>query len=224
MLTEIRDRSTGLFAWFIAAIIIIPMAFFGVQQYASTEARPTIVEIGDQKITQQEYQSRLTQAQARVRQQNPALANSDVLNSDLYKRQVLQTIVDQSLTSYLAEEHNYQIGEKAVDSIIANTSEFQTDGKFDQNLYNILIASRGPGGARQYKDDIRANTRGQQVVSGYQESALVLPSEVRELLEIQSEKRTFDLITIKQSDYNDSIVVSETDIADHYQANIDQYM
>jgi len=58
MLTDIRDRSSGIFAWFIAALIIIPMAFFGVSEYASTEARPTIVEIGDQKIIQQDYQAR----------------------------------------------------------------------------------------------------------------------------------------------------------------------
>jgi len=224
MLTEIRDRSTGLFAWFIAAIIIIPMAFFGVQQYASTEARPTIIEIGDQKITQQEYQARLSQAQARAREQNPAIANTDVLNSEFYKKQVLQGLVDQSLTSYIADEYGYQVGDKAVDKIIANDSNFQTDGKFDQNLYNVFAASRGPGGASQIRTDIRSVSRGQQVVSGYQESALVLPSEVRELLEIQAEKRTFDLITIKQSDYNDSANVTEADIAEYYQANIDQYM
>ena len=83
MLTEIRDRSSGVFAWFIAALIIIPMAFFGVQEYASTEARPTIVEVGEQKITQQEYQARLAQVQAQARQSNPSLANSDVLNLSL---------------------------------------------------------------------------------------------------------------------------------------------
>lgn len=224
MLTEIRDRSTGLFAWFIAAIIIIPMAFFGVQQYASTEARPTIIEIGDQKITQQEYQARLSQAQSIAREQNPAIANTDVLNSEFYKKQVLQGLVDQTLTSYIASEHNYQVGEKAVDKLIANDPNFQVDGKFDQNLYNVFAASRGPGGSSQIKSDLRAASLRQQVVSGYQESALVLPSEVRELLEIQAEKRTFDLITIKQSDYNDSESVSDTDIADYYNANIDQYM
>ena len=29
MLTEIRDRSSGAFAYFIAALIIVPMAFWG---------------------------------------------------------------------------------------------------------------------------------------------------------------------------------------------------
>ncbi len=224
MLTDIRDRSSGVFAWFIAALIIIPMAFFGVSEYASTEARPTIVEIGDQKIIQQEYQARLLQAQNRARESNPSLANSDVLNSEFYKRQVLQSMIDQSITAHVASEYNYQVGDKAIDKVITEDPNFQTDGKFDQNLYNIFASSRGPSGASQIRSDLRAASLSRQVVSGYQESALVLPSEVRELLQIQAEKRTFDLITIKQSDFNDKVSVTDADIEEHYNTNIDRYM
>jgi len=224
MLTEIRDRSTGVFAWFIAGLIIIPMAFFGVSQYASTEARPTIVEVGEQKITQQGYQARLAQAQARTRESNPSLVNSGVLNSEFYKKQVLQGMIDQAVTAHIASEYNYQVGDSAVDKIITQDPTFQTDGKFDQNLYNAFVASRGRAGADQIRKDIRSASINQQVVSGFQESALVLPNEVRELLEIQTERRTFDLITIKQSDFNDKIVVTDADIEQYYTDNIDQYM
>ena len=224
MLTEIRDRSSGAFAWFIAALIIIPMAFFGVSQYASTEARPTVVEIGDQKITQQDYQARLTAAQNQARERNPSLASGDFLNSEAFKRQVLQGMVQSSLVDHVANEYDYRVSESQVDKIIRETPNFQTDGKFDQGVYDAFTAGRGLGGSAQIKSDIRANFRSQQVVSGYQESALVLPNEVRELLEIQAEQRTFDLITIKQSDFNDSVSVSDEDIADYYQANLDQFM
>ena len=224
MLTEIRDRSSGVFAWFIAGLIIIPMAFFGVQQYASTEPRPTIVEIGDQKIVQQDYQARLLQAQNNARQSNPSLANSDLLNSEFYKKQVLQSMIDQSITSYVANKHNYRVSDKAIDRVITQDPSFQIDGKFDQSLYTAFAASRGRAGTDQIKSDIRSASRNRQVVSGYQESALVLPSEVRELLEIQAEQRTFDIITIKQSDFNDKVTVTDADIEEHYNDNIENYM
>jgi len=133
-------------------------------------------------------------------------------------------MIDRSITSHVANEYNYQIGEKAVDKIISEDPNFQTDGKFDQSLYNVFAASRGRAGAAQIKADIRSSSINQQVISGYQESALVLPSEVRELLEIQAEERTFDLITIKQSDFNDKVSVTDADISEHYNNNIDQYM
>lgn len=224
MLTEIRDRSSGAFAWFIAALIIIPMAFFGVSQYASTDARPTIVEIGDQKITQQDYQNRLADAQNQARSRNPDLASSGVLNSDMFKKQVLQGMVQRSLTDYVANEYGYHVSESQVDKVIREMPNFQTEGTFDQSVYDAFTASRGRGGSAQIKAEIRANYRSQQVVSGYQESALILPNEVRDLLEIQAEQRSFDLITVKKSDFNDSVSVSDVDVSDYYESNIDEFM
>ncbi len=224
MLTEIRDRSSGWFAWIIAALIIIPMAFFGVQQYADTQARPTIVEIGDIKITQPDFQTRLTNEQNRRLAQNPDLASSGVLNSELFKKNVLQSMIDRELVSYVADQSNYQVGDEAVNQAIIDNPTFQTDGKFDQSLYEIQMASRGRGGAQRYKADLRNGTRLSQVVSGYDESALVLPNEIREILEIQAEKRTFDIVTINQADFTDSVSVSDADISEYYEANIDQFM
>ena len=82
MLTEIRDRSSGWFAWVIAALIIIPMAFWGVQEYASTEANPSLVEVGDQKITQSQYQAQLNNEQQRIRQALGSQADNNFLTSD----------------------------------------------------------------------------------------------------------------------------------------------
>ena len=52
---------------------------------------------------------------------------------------------------------------------------------------------------------------------------MVLPGEVRRLLEIQAEQRRFDLITVSQSDFRDQIDVTDTDIEQYYQDNIDQF-
>lgn len=223
MLTEIRDRSSGWFAWIIAAIIIIPMAFFGVQQYADTQARPTVVEIGESKITLQDFQSRLSQIQNQRLAQNPELASSGILNSKEFKKNVLQSMVNQELVAYVADEYGYQVSDKQVDQKIIEDPTFQTDGKFDQSIYEAQMASYGRGGSQRYKSDLRRSERFGQVVSGYQESALVLPDEVRALLEIQAERRTFDIITINQADYIDDIEVTDADIEAYYQENIDQY-
>lgn len=223
MLTEIRDRSSGFFAWVIAALIIIPMAFFGVQEYADTEARPTILEIGNNKITQQEFQSRLQQIQNQRLAQNPELANSGVLNSKEFKKNVFDSMVDQELIAYIADDNGYQVGDKAINKQIATNPLFQTDGKFDQSAFEAQMARYGPGGSKVYKTDIRRSSRLAQVISGYDESALVLPEEVRSLLEIQAEKRTFDIITINQANFIDSIEVTEADISDYFQQNIANY-
>lgn len=224
MLSEIRDRSSGVFAWVIAALIIIPMAFWGVQEYANTDPVLSIVEVGDEKITQTAYQQQLSAAQSQARQANPGLANTDVLTSDFYKKQVLQSMIDRSLTTHIANEHNYQVGVKQVDDLIRSMPNFQSDGKYDPALFEAQSAVYGRGGAGRLKNDLLNNTRTSQVSSGYQESALVLPSEMRFLLELQAEQRSFDLITVNQADYLDEIVVNDEDIAAYYESNVDNFM
>ncbi len=224
MLTEIRDRSSGWFAWIIAALIIIPMAFWGVQEYASTEARPVLVEFGDQKIFQSEFQQQLANQQQRATQSNPSLANSEIFNSDFYKRGVLKNMIDRSLVQHVAATKNYQIGDEQLAVVIKEDPIFQTEGKFDPSLYQNYLASSGLFSKKQFEDNIRQNSRLAQVSGGYQESALVLPDELRAMLEIQAEKRTFDLITVNKADFNDKVDVSDADIETYYTENTDRYM
>lgn len=223
MLTEIRDRSSGVFAYVIAALIIIPMAFWGVQEYANTEAQPVIVEVGDQKITQGLFQQSLAQAQRTAQQRNPSLANSNLLNNDFFKNQVLEDLIQRAVVEKIATDKNYQIGNQQLADLIKSSELFQLDGEFDQSAYDAFVQSRAYS-KTQFENETRSNSRLSQVASGYQESALVLPDEVRELLEIQAEQRTFDLITIKQADYATDIVVSDEDIQAFYEDNVDNFL
>lgn len=223
MLTEIRDRSSGWFAGVIAALIIIPMAFWGIQDYSSTDADPVLLEVGDQKITQQAFQQQLGNQQAQLLQNNPSLANSDVFSSDFFKRQILDGMIDRALLNEIAVEHNYTISNQDLAAYIRENQLFQIDGEFNKEAYENYVASRSAS-KRQFENDVRENTRLFHVQAGYDESAIVLDDEVRELLEIQVEKRSFDIITVKQSDYTDSMTVTDADVSEYYQNNIDRFM
>jgi len=223
MLTEIRDRSSGWFAWIIAGLIIVPMAFWGVNEYATTEATPTLVEVGDQKISQNAFQAQLSNAQAQARARNPNLANSDIFNSDFYKRQVLDGMIDRAVIEEIANSKNYQIGDRQLADLIKKSPQFQENGKFDKDAYERYVATQAFSKA-QFEDQTRSNSKLFQVGSGYGESAIVLPDEVRELLEIQSEQRSFDIVTVKQADFVEGIVISDGDISEYYQANTDSFL
>ncbi|MEO0367254.1 MAG: SurA N-terminal domain-containing protein [Pseudomonadota bacterium] len=224
MLTEIRDRSSGVFAYFIAALIIVPMAFWGVQEYANTNATPTILSIGDTKISQQDFQQQLRVAQDRERQRNPNLTSNEFFNSDFFKRRVLDSLVNRALVENIANEQNYRIGNAQLADIIKEQPVFQTpEGEFDRQAYDDFVQSR-LASKQQFEDGLRDDARTQQVSEGYQESAFALSDDVRQLIEIQAERRIFDLITIKEADFREGIEVSDQDVSDYYDENIDLYM
>lgn len=223
MLTEIRDRSSGWFAWVIAALIIIPMAFWGVNEYAATEAVPTLLEIGDQTITENQYQAQLVNEQQRQRQALGAQINESVLNSNFFKQNVLDQLVNRALIDQVAQDQNYQISNEQLVEFIKQSPIFQVDGRFDPSAYERYVVS-SQFSKTQFENSIRSDNRLGQVMSGYQESALVLPDDVRYLLEAQAQQRTFDLVTVKYQDYVDSIEVSDAEVETYYNDNIDNYL
>ena len=223
MLTEIRDRATGWFAGAIAALIIIPMAFWGIGDYAPEGADPVIIEIGEQKITQQMYQQQLSNSQNEALRANPNLASSDIFSGELFKRQILDRMIDDALTRDIANQQKYLVGDKELAATLRKNELFQTDGKFDSEAYNNFVSNR-TSSKTQFENGVRENARSNHVRSGYEESALVLPDELNQLLEIQVEKRGFDVITIKQSDYTESVSVTDAEVSDYYQKNTESFM
>lgn len=223
MLTEIRDRSSGVFAWVIAALIIIPMAFWGVQDYATTEANPVLVEFGDQKITQNQYQEELQTQQARMRERMGENANEALLGSDAFKQSVLRSLVNRALIQQVAKDENYQVSNEQLVSAIKDSELFQLDGEFNQEAYDrYLIGTRYT--KKRYEDLMRQDLIMQQVTQGYDESAIVMPDDVRELLEFQAEKRSFDVLSVRKVDFVDEAEASEQEIADYYEQNPDRFM
>ena len=224
MLSEIRDRSSGAFAYFIAALIIIPMAFWGIQEYATTQAVPTLVEVGDMNVTQADLDQRLRQVQDAERQRNPELANSDLFSTPFFKRSVLNSLVDRVIVEQHANDYNYRLGNAQLASIIKEQPLFQNDaGEFNQQAYDEFVQSRLYSKQR-FEQQVRDDSRIAQVSEGYQESAFVMPDELRGLLAAQAEQRTFDLVTVSESEYLQTIEVSDEAVQERYQNALDEFM
>jgi len=223
MLTEIRDRSSGWFAWVIAALIIIPMTFWGVQEYANTSANPSVIEIGDQKVSLGDFQAQFSNQQQRLRQSMGEQVNNDYLSSDGFKQNVFQQLLNRTLIEQVAADQNYRIGDKQLADFIKQSELFQTEGKFDQSAYERYVASSQYSKER-YESALRADQRLAQVTAGYEESALVLPDDIRSLLELQTEKRSFEIVTLKQEDYVADIQIEESEIAEYYDNNQQSFL
>lgn len=223
MLTEIRDRSSGVFSWVIAALIIIPMAFWGVNEYATTGATLSIAQVGEQKISQNDFQYRLSNEQQRMRQSMGDQVNAGLLNSAGFKQSVLDQMINRAIVAHVADDQGYRIGDAQLVDLIKNSDVFKTDGVFDPALYERYTIGTSYS-KTQYEDQLRDGNRLAQVTSGYEESALVLTDEVRALLELQAEQRSFDLVTIKKANYLPAVTVNEAEIAEYYSANQQSFM
>ena len=224
MLTEIRNRSSGVFAYVIAALIIIPMAFWGIQEYAGTSADVPVATVGDQQITQAAYRAQLSSQQQRMRQAMGSQINNDFLNSEGFKQNVLQQMLNRAVLEHVAVEQNYRIGDQQLSEAIKQSDLFKTDGKFDSIAYEQYVLSTQQFSKSTYETALRTDKILGQITAGYQESAVVLPDEIRFLLEIQAEKRSFDVLTVKQQDYVADVTLSEDEVLAYYNDNQDSFL
>ena len=222
MLTEIREKSSGIFAWAIAMLIIIPMAFFGVNQYVTSQPEPTIVKIGEQKITQREYQGAVARQQQYMRRLMGDNVDNNFLNSPQFKQNVLQQLISQAVVNNTAEENNYRIGDSQLNDLIRESDVFQKDGKFDKEAYDKYVLSQQYS-KTQFETRLRDQSRLAQVSSGYQESAFVLPQELNNLVALRSEKRSFDLVSFGIDEFLKKVSITDQQIAEFYENNKTNY-
>ena len=219
MLETIRSRSSGIFAWTIAGLIIVTMALFGVNQYASDGTDPALYKDGDNLVTLSQYRVALQQAQQRALAQNQVVDISSIE----FKRLVMEQLVSQTLMDSIAQKAGYVAADESVARLIVDNSAFQVDGKFDQATYDDFIASNF-GTKERYEELLKRNLVSSQVSSGIFDSGLSLPSQETALLSLLAEKRSIDLVSIKLVDIESEITVTDGQVAIYYEENKGSYL
>lgn len=221
MLENIRENSSGIFAWGIALLIIITMAFFGVSSYVSSEPQPVITKVGDQTITQQQFRFAL-QNQQQFMQRFMGNNTSIDLNSDGFKDSVLDSLVNRALIVEAANQSNYQVGDDLLARVIRQNPQFQVDGQFDQETYNNAVAGRGYS-KKQFEDELREQERLRQVNSGFAESSFILPTRLQELVDLRGQQRNYDIVSLSVADYKEQSEIDAQQVEEYYQANLEQF-
>ena len=219
MLETIRSRSSGIFAWAIAGLIIVTMALFGVNSYVSEGTDPALYKEGDNMVTLSQYRSALQQAQQRALSQSQSVDISGIE----FKRAVLEQLVGQTLIAALSEEAGYTAADESVAKLIIQNSAFQVDGKFDKSTYDDFTRSNF-GSKERYEQLLKSSLVTAQVSSGILDSGLSLQSRKDNLSTLVSEVRSLDLVAMKLADIETSISISDDQLEEYYEVNKKSYL
>ena len=117
MLQNIRDRSTGWIAYVIVIGISIPFALWGIDQYF-TSNNIIVAEINDTKISLErlnnEYQGKLQEMQSLISKDE----NESELQKKIIKRTVLDELIDSVLVREFVNKNKFKISEKSLISLL----------------------------------------------------------------------------------------------------------
>ncbi len=197
MLSTIREKTQGIIATFILALIAIPFALWGVNSYFDTGGKINVAKAGDMDISQAEYRRALEQLRARV--------EPKTLNDPQFKQSVVDDLINKALQARDAEDQGYRIGDAQLAQILRNQPAFQRDGQFDSAQYEAVLRREGMS-PREFETRVG-------------ESRIVTQAEIAALTRLLSQERELAHAVIDAGKLAAKAAASAQDIEQYYSAH-----
>jgi peptidyl-prolyl cis-trans isomerase D len=154
MLQAIREKTSGWFATIILGLIIVTMAFFGIESYMTRSVDDYVARVeGPRKfygllggqlrdIEVRDFAERFDRARQAERREKGKDFDALAFESKANKRKVLDQLIDEALLALAAEKGGVVAGKSAVQQRILDEPGFRgADGKFDPNQYRLVLQS-----------------------------------------------------------------------------------
>lgn len=218
MLQGLREKTTGWIATVILGLLIIPFAFFGIEQYSSTGPDATAVAKIDtppkywqsaphfwpftllydkHEVTVEEYRSRLEQLRAEQRQQQGDAFDALEFDKPENKRALAERLIDEKVGAIAAQQERLAVSDAEVQKEIAAIPAFQVNGKFDPQTYVMTLRSIQPAQTpKQFETTIRQNLEQRILPAGIANSSFITPKELNNLVKLSGETRDVTVIGI----------------------------
>ncbi|MCH9643626.1 MAG: SurA N-terminal domain-containing protein [Gammaproteobacteria bacterium] len=207
----------------VVSIIAIAFMFWGIQFYiqGETGAQAPVAKVDGIKITQKDLDNVFQSFQRRVQQQQGGVPLTEQQNTQL-KKYALQNLIQQVALSHAASQTGLYVGLDQAQQIIMSDPGFQTQGQFDPQRLQQLVYANGLT-MDQFYSQFQQNLVTQQMQSGIQNSAIILPNELQQAYALVKQKRDFGYLILPKAHYKNKVNVTLQSITDYYQQNKAQF-
>ena len=222
MLQKMRERTQGIIAGVIVALICITFALWGIQNYTrNTRNDDSVAEVNGVKITPQQLQ--LAYEKARQREIAQGHTNLDQKSQATLKQQVLQQLIDEIIVTRALSKLGFTADSSQIRVVIAAMPMFQEKSKFSsermqQILSNLSISER------EFFAELQHSIMLNQFEGGLATSAFALPDELTTAAKLINQKRDFSYVVIKPESFAAQVVVDDQAIAQYYEQHKNDFL
>jgi peptidyl-prolyl cis-trans isomerase D len=217
MLENFRDNMKGI-AFAIVVLIAIVFAFSGIGSLSiSGSASETAVKVNGERVSELQVQRAVNSEKQRILNENEGL-DAAMLEDNLLRPQVLNQVIRRKLLSQEAKSGGMAISSQTTGKLLVDTPTFQTDGRFDQELYLYRVRNLGYTSA-SFLEMIEENLLIEQFVRGFVASAFTTNNELELLASIFDQQRDYYYLTLPLQPVKDAIKVTDQQVAAYYEDN-----
>ncbi len=212
MLTKIREKAQGAFAWGILILICVPFALWGINNYLDTGKEPPVASVGDKDF----YQRDVNKAYEQYSQNFRGMG----IDEQTLKAQALQKLIkDEVLLQYVHSEGLVATDDEARE-FIKSLPYFQVDGKFNDKQYKTLLSSQRISSG-EFVNRIKNALIMEQFQYSIVDSSFATQYDVESFFKIQNQQRDVDYVTVLEQRLAEQPKTEE--ISAYYQNHQDSF-
>ncbi len=212
MLTKIREKAQGAFAWGILIVICVPFALWGIQNYLDTGEEAPVASVGDKDF----FQRDVNRAYEQYSQNLQGMA----FDEQSLKAQALEKLIkDEVLLQYVHAKGLVTTDDTARE-FIQSLAYFQVDGKFDEKRYKTMLNLQKMSSG-EFVNRIKNALIMEQFQRSILDSSFATKYDVESFFKIQNQQRDVDYVTVAVQKMAEQ--PPEEQITAYYQQHQDLY-
>ncbi len=189
----------------ILGAIVVTFAFFGIDAYfRNAGAGSAVAKVGDQRITQAEFNEALRRQQEQVRQLLGNQADASTLDNPEIRAVVLDRMIRQRMLVEQAAREGIVVPDGELQKLLLDIPEFREGGAFSMARYEEFLKTRRRT-AVQFENELRADLMAQRLGDAYMGTAIVPTAAADRLARLRDQKREVSLSVINAEQFLDQI-------------------
>ncbi|NOR19265.1 MAG: hypothetical protein GQ538_04155 [Xanthomonadales bacterium] len=222
VLQSIRERLTGILAFAILGILIVPFALVGVNEYFTSSSGNIVARINEKEISFNDFNQSFSNYRRRM--QSIMGAAYDPLEFDglVIRREHLDSLIDQELITQAAESMGLDVDDATLAEEIRKIPAFQVDGEFNVDVYQSRLQVQGLS-PKQFQNEMRLQFVVSQLPRNITASSIATAAELAEFVALLDQKRTFRAAMVPAESVEPPVEFNEEDITAWYDSHSNDY-
>lgn len=218
MLQDIRDKAQGWIAYGIVALITIPFALWGIQEYLGVGSEPVAAKVNGTEITERALDNQFQRFRQQLREQLGAAYRPELIDENRMRDEVLNRMVRDELVQQASHEIGLRVSDGMVQATLLGMEAFQKNGRFDQASFENAARRQGlsPAGMMER---IRSFLLAQQLPQAIGAGTFVTAYELEESQRLSNQKRELSYFVVPAADYLVDGGISDEQVKSYYETN-----
>ncbi|MDR2012592.1 MAG: SurA N-terminal domain-containing protein [Rhodanobacter sp.] len=179
MLQLLRGKKSQLLVKIVLVLITIGFSFFGIESYFVASTNTSVAKIDNTEISQDQFRERMTRLMAQV-------ADASVYQKPEVKKQVLDQLINEQVLIIASDKLGVRVPDERIRQEISMIPAFQSNGKFDPDIYRKLLNGLSP---QDFEQRMRQDLTPRELPQLVSDTALVTDAEVDNYLSLKDQRR-----------------------------------